>query len=33
LDILCSVLEDPDCVDTNCIEPFLKLIHFSYIDS
>ena len=33
LDILCSVLEDPDCMETNAIEPFLKLIHFSYVDS
>jgi inositol 1,4,5-triphosphate receptor type 1/inositol 1,4,5-triphosphate receptor type 3 len=32
LDILCSVLEDPDCLETNAIEPFLKLIHFAYVD-
>jgi len=33
LDILCSVLEDPDCLSTNAIEPFLKMIHFAYVDS
>ena len=32
LDILCSVLEDTDCLDTHAIEPFLKLIHFAYVD-
>jgi inositol 1,4,5-triphosphate receptor type 1/inositol 1,4,5-triphosphate receptor type 3 len=32
LSILCSVIEDPDCMETNSIEPFLKLIHFAYIN-
>jgi inositol 1,4,5-triphosphate receptor type 1/inositol 1,4,5-triphosphate receptor type 3 len=32
LDILCSMIEDVDCSSTNAHEPFLKVIHFAYID-
>lgn len=26
------MIEDPDCLSTNAIEPFLKMIHFAYVD-
>ena len=32
LETLCTVIEDPDCLLTNAIEPFLKVLHFAYID-
>lgn len=32
LNVLCSLIEDPDCTQTNAIEPFLKLVHMAFID-
>jgi inositol 1,4,5-triphosphate receptor type 1/inositol 1,4,5-triphosphate receptor type 3 len=32
LNILCCIIEDPESIATNAIEPFLKLVHMAYID-
>lgn len=32
LNILCCLIEDPDCTETNAVEPFLKLVHMAFID-
>lgn len=32
LETLCSILEDPDTIQLNAIEPILKVIHGAYLD-
>ena len=32
LDLLCCLIEDPNNVIINAIEPFIKIIHYGYID-